>query len=65
MPGEIGQQCAPQYSTGKVHHGATSLMLVLKQAVGQAAVPSVPLSTQIAFIKGCVTLWSLWFHIVV
>lgn len=45
MPGEIEQPSVPQYSTGKVHRGVIPLMLMLKQALGQAAVPSVPLST--------------------
>lgn len=44
MPGEIEQPSVPQYSTGKVHRGVIPLMPMLKQAVGQAAVPSVPLS---------------------
>lgn len=51
LPGEIGQQRAPQYSTGKVCCGAISLMLVLKQAVGQAAVPCIPLSTHNCLYK--------------
>lgn len=46
MPGEIGKRSVPQYSTGKVHRSVIPLMPMLKQAVGQAAVPSVPLSTR-------------------